>query len=32
MNTKTAKDLAKRRTDIMKKFVDEFLDEWNAKY
>ena len=32
MNTKTAKELAKRRTDFMKEFVNEFLLEWDAKY
>ena len=30
MNTETAKEIAKRRTDYMKNFVKEFLDEWNA--
>ena len=30
MNTKTAKELAKRRVEFMKEFVKEFLDEWNA--
>ena len=32
MNTKTAKELAKRRVEFMKEFVKEFLDEWNANY
>ena len=32
MNTKTAKELAKQRTDFMKLFVKQFLDEWNANY
>lgn len=32
MNTKTARELAKRRTDFMKEFVKEFLNEWNANY
>ena len=31
MNTKTAKDLASKRTQFMKIFVEEFLDEWNGK-
>lgn len=30
MNTKTAKEIAKQRTDFMKNFVQEFLDEWNG--
>lgn len=32
MNTKTAKELSKQRTDFMKNFVKQFLDEWNANY
>ena len=32
MNTETAKEISKRRTDYMKNFVNEFLDEWNANY
>lgn len=32
MNTKTAKELAKRRTEYMREFVKEFLNEWNANY
>lgn len=32
MNTKTAKELADRRITFMKKFVDEFLDEWDGNY
>lgn len=30
MNTNTAKKVANRRTEFMKAFVDEFLDEWNG--
>lgn len=32
MNTKTAKELAKRRTGYMREFIKEFLNEWNANY
>lgn len=32
MNTKTAKDMSKIKTDFMKKFAQEFLKEWNAEY
>ena len=32
MNTETAKQLAKNRTDFMKEYVKEFLNEWNANY
>lgn len=31
MNTKTAKELAIKRTEFMKEFVDEFLEEWHGK-
>lgn len=30
MNTMSAKQIAKNRTDYMKNFVSEFLDEWNG--
>lgn len=32
MNTKTARELAKQRTDYMKAFVNQFLNEWYGKY
>ena len=32
MNTKTAREMANRRTEFMKDFVTEFLNEWNANY
>ena len=32
MNTKTARELADKRTKIMREFVKEFLDEWYANY
>ena len=32
MNTNTAKKLAKERIVLMKKFVKEFLNEWNANF
>lgn len=32
MNTKTARELASERTEFMKIFIKEFLDEWNANY
>ena len=32
MNTKTAKNLAYKRVEFMKKFVNEFLEEWNFKH
>lgn len=32
MNTKTAKELAKRKTEVMREFTKEFLNEWNANY
>ena len=31
MNTKTAKEIALKRTDYMKEFTKTFLDEWNTK-
>lgn len=31
MNTKTAKEMGKQRTEFMRNFVQEFLDEWNGK-
>lgn len=31
MNTNSAKELAKERTDYMKEFVDRFLKEWDFK-
>lgn len=31
MNTKKAKELASSRMEFMKKFVDEFLKEWNGE-
>lgn len=31
MNTKTAKDMAKERTDFMRKFVEQFISEWNGE-
>jgi len=30
MNTKTAKELANKRTEYMRGFVKEFIDEWNG--
>jgi len=32
MNTKTAKEMAKERTEFMKKFVDKFLEEWEGNF
>ena len=32
MNTNTAKKIAKQRTEYMREFVKQFLNEWNAKY
>lgn len=32
MNTKTAKELAKEKTDYMKDFVNRFLKEWYGNY
>lgn len=31
-NTETGKKLAKRRYNFMKKYVQEFIDEWNGKH
>ena len=31
MNTKTAKQIAKDRNDYMKKYIKQFLDEWDGK-
>lgn len=31
MNTLTAKKIAEERTEFMKKFVSEFIEEWNGK-
>lgn len=31
MNTKTAKEIAKNRDDFMKKYIKQFLDEWDGK-
>ena len=32
MNTETGKVLAKKRTDFMKAYTNEFLNEWHANY
>ena len=32
MNTKTAKDIAKKRVNFIKSFIDEYIKEWNANY
>ena len=32
MNTKTAKELAKKRVKFIKTFIDEYIKEWNANY
>lgn len=31
MNTETAKSMAKERTDFMRKFVEQFISEWEGK-
>ena len=31
MNTYTAKEIAKERTEFMKIFVEEFLKEWDGR-
>ena len=31
MNTVTARKLAEERTNFMKIFVEEFINEWNGK-
>jgi len=31
MNTKTAREIAKERNDFMKKYLKQFLDEWDGK-
>ena len=32
MNTKTAKLIAKARVEFIKKFIDEYIKEWNGNY
>ena len=32
MNTKTAKLIAQDRVEFIKKFIDEYIKEWNANY
>lgn len=32
MNTKIAKQISKNKTDFMKVYVDEFMDEWGSAY
>jgi len=32
MNTETAREMAKVKTDFMKDFTNEFLKEWEADY
>ena len=32
MNTKTAKLMAKDRVNFIKKFITEYIKEWNADY
>ncbi len=31
MNTKSAKQIAVERTNYMKTYVEQFLDEWNGR-
>lgn len=31
MNTKTAKDMARERTDFMRKFIEQFISEWKGE-
>ena len=31
MNTKTARRVAAKRDAFMKKYLDQFLDEWNGR-
>ena len=32
MNTKTAREIAEQRTEFMKQYTKQFLDEWNSKF